>query len=656
MFTIDFTKPFLYKDVIYFNQGNLATNNILRCKLVTGGDETLEGYIATATFKTLSHPEINGTVNIVDAKNCIVDIKFPSNSLEVGVNELEVILTKGEGIDKVVTPSPVIKYEVWQCITTGNGIQGDNKYPVLIDLISKVNNTIRIANNASATADVSLKQAARMIEEVDNTLIKANNTINATNNAKDEALNAADEAKKAIAAGTQDLEVKNARGKYESLNDRLNALDKDLLKSKEISIIPVTTESNFVTVEETSNGYFEDVKLEGRTLNNILPNNKLRASNGTNFIINKPWNEFSNIKPNTKYCIKIFDPFGVVDSFWAHTLSVEIATMGTEGVITTKSDLSTATSYFHVYPNTKDPNAFTQEQVDKIQIVMIEGEKQEINSYFEGVKSVGDGVDEIVVTSMNKITKRVGKFINTVNFTISDDPTSVSFYIENIVAGQEYKIEFGNNDRFVLATYNSLESGSRPIENTNVRVNSFIPKENAKYMIVHLSSTQSDSVYCKIYSKLDKKKVLYYDIETQTWKKPILREWDSIEKHGDDKYYYHERSGERSYQIGDESNSNVITDKANTVYKLNKEKVYECNPIDLISFEGETNYLIESGAISPKSTFKCVGFIGNIISVLKEKVSYLEDKLYKTNLANFTVALNALDTKLKLEQLTKTPR
>ena len=44
--------------------------------------------------------------------------------------------------------------------------------------------------------------------------------------------------------------------------------------------------------------------------------------------------------------------------------------------------------------------------------------------------------------------------------------------------------------------------------------------------------------------KEDKKALLYLDDETNTWKKPVLREWDSIEKHSDGKYYYHIRSGE----------------------------------------------------------------------------------------------------------------
>ena len=220
MFTIDFTKPWLYKDIVYFNQGNLSSNNILRCKIVTGGDATLEDYIGEVTFVTLSHREINGVCDIVDAKNCIIDIHFPSNALEIGENNLEIILTKNSKSGEVVAQSPTIKYEVWRGITTGNGIQSDNNYPILIDLIGKVNNAVRVANNASAIATVSLKQTSKMLEDVDNALTEANNTIEATNNAKDEAIKATEDTEKAIAAGTQDLEVKNARGGYTTLGEK----------------------------------------------------------------------------------------------------------------------------------------------------------------------------------------------------------------------------------------------------------------------------------------------------------------------------------------------------------------------------------------------------------------------------------------------------
>ena len=35
----------------------------------------------------------------------------------------------------------------------------------------------------------------------------------------------------------------------------------------------------------------------------------------------------------------------------------------------------------------------------------------------------------------------------------------------------------------------------------------------------------------------DKKQILYFNPNTQAWEKPVLREWDSIEKHSDGKYY-----------------------------------------------------------------------------------------------------------------------
>ena len=54
--------------------------------------------------------------------------------------------------------------------------------------------------------------------------------------------------------------------------EQINNLNKELdrvKKLEESTVSTVTTESNFTTVEATSNGYFEDVKLEGKTLVNL---------------------------------------------------------------------------------------------------------------------------------------------------------------------------------------------------------------------------------------------------------------------------------------------------------------------------------------------------------------------------------------------------
>ena len=83
-----------------------------------------------------------------------------------------------------------------------------------------------------------------------------------------------------------------------------------------------------------------------------------------------------------------------------------------------------------------------------------------------------------------------------------------------------------------------------------------------------VSSVNSDN------TKADKKRLLYYNEETQSWEKPILRQWDSIEKHADGKYYYHVRSIEEEYTEGDETVTDYITDMTKTVKKNSSEKVY----------------------------------------------------------------------------------
>ena len=377
MFAIDFTKPWLYKDVIYFNQGNLATNNILRCKLITGGDTTLEGYIATVTFKTLSHTEINASVNIVDDANCIVDIKFPSNSLEVGVNELEVLLNKGEGSDKVVVQSPKIKYEVWQGLTTGNGIQGDSNYPILIDLIADVNNATAIANNAIDKANTSLNRANKMISDTNNVIAKANEVIVNANNAKDKALKAVSEVEKAIAAGTQDLEVKAAREDAEGVTHDTLALRLksdfkigskslkqevlDLAGLKESQDMSYETNKGYLVCKETKAGTMKDLNIKGKSLINLtLGTGKVNIEGNPNGWASHNF-KHEALEIGKEYVMKIFNVTNVKQNMYVgriHYTDGSVSTLlsdtelikgVTEKVFTVKGEISyiqCATKFF----------------------------------------------------------------------------------------------------------------------------------------------------------------------------------------------------------------------------------------------------------------------------------------------------------------------
>lgn len=338
----------------------------------------------------------------------------------------------------------------------------------------------------------------------------------------------------------QDAEVIDARVDFkgvafDSLKERIDYTDK-LLRDSTVSI--VTTENDFTTVEATSNGYFEDVKLEGKTLVNLATQ---PTNNGA---INHQYATIStvtNIKPSTEYTY-------IIRNNGSETLKLYLNTNG--GFDWFDLDVeanSTVIGKARTLPTIDGDIWLSLKKAETIeqnlQVVLLEGDHtQNPPSYFEGLKSVGDGVDEIVIESVN-----------------SDE------------------------------------------------------------------------------AQLDKKQLLYYNEEAQTWEKPILREWDSIEKHADGKYYYHIRSVEEDYTEGDESVSDYITDMTTTVKPLSQEKVYECTNIDLITYANETNYIVESGAIAPKTTLKVHNNISNVVSLLQKKVSLLE-----SNVTSYMITQNRL--------------
>lgn len=622
MFAIDFTKPWLYKDVIYFNQGNLATNNILRCKLITGGDITLEGYIASVTFKTLSHAEINTSADIADKANCVIDIKFPSNSLEVGVNELEVLLNKGDGNDKVVVQSPKIKYEVWQGLTTGNGVQGDNNYPILIDLMSEVRNTVRIANNASAAADASLKQTARMIEEVDNTLIKVNNTIEATNNAKDEALEAVEDVNRAIAAGTQDLEVKAAREDAEGVTHDTLALRLksdlkigskslkqevlDLAGLKESQDMSYETNKGYLVCKETKNGTIKDLVIKGTTVKCLRRNENGTPTTLNNSTKSKLYVLPETVKANTNVYIKIniTSKTGLPSGLRVSLRNVEDGSYsycdGTKGVynqsfiISHNRDIDAIGFYISSADIQSNPNA--QLIYRDWQITL-----SYTNDYIEGIASVGTGTDKIEVLASNdnlaynlanvKSTDGVTPSVDSISFDAIKLGVEKTYTIQSSASGTLYyggtycaEIKANEEKTFILP------SPTRPNDKKPLT----IYKSNGDLTITdetYVKLSLGDKVSNNVINKQDKKPLLFKDTDG-TWK-PIeeLRGLDTVcdtvELHNNGKYYYHIRVGK------------IILNGSEDLFKYNSEdNGFFSVAIDVQDLKNELN----SGCISNKFT------------------------------------------------------
>jgi hypothetical protein len=534
-----------------------------------------------------------------------------------------------------------------------------------------------------------------------------------------------------------------------SLNNELNRVK----KLEESTVSTVTTESDFTTVEATSNGYFEDVKLEGKTLVNIasvcgFSKVIFDVTTTSGVCMLQGSQDNLSIKPNTKYTfiynvintpqdrVIAVQKYGAVANLWAfpsHTLQKGLNVF----CFTSASNVTTNKSWTSL-------GLDAGESIGKFEcsIIILEGDHtQNPPSYFEGLKSVGqsattseDGADEIVVSSVkgdgNLFDESLlSKYITPTDaneYTLDYTTMYNDNFIYPVNGDGQYTFSYtcketvGNkNPRFIF----NYDDGS--FENINSPSNGFTRysrTSNANKKLVGIKVAfssvggnwiiQKDSIMFnkgttpKPYTphQSDKKRLLYYNEETQTWEKPILRQWDSIEKHADGKYYYHQRSaevvlnGSENYVVQSDfvkqettigfslgrisdgtskaglaiglsdrfsvktqnylhnvdkegftqgynrlyfriNKSKLSTQdvqgfkqwlQANpttVVYQLAEEKIYECTNIDLITYANETNYIVECGAIAPKSTLKVHNNISNVVSLLQKKVSLLESNV-----------------------------
>ena len=540
--------------------------------------------------------------------------------------------------------------------------------------------------------------------------------------------------------------------------DRVNKLE-------ESTVSTVETVSNFTTVRETSSGYFEDIKLEGKSLVNLnqyIENNLVLTIPETKFYNQLSVCDLSKIKLNTTYTL-LFDiemiennstwelgkntlmSFGQGDTkhnIMAHPVKMSLSNNGAKGggyscnvyqhnaiTFNIQELNSMGNNYLAIRPVVcKQLGTGESIKYKMSNIILLEGDyTNNPPSYFEGIKSVGEDIEEISIKSINENLFDEDSLkpyiINSDEDTITVDyksmykkyiypiktktPVTFSYTTKETTGGKQPRFEFNYSDNTyddINPTISNEFTKYTKTSNVNKQVESMkvvYGSGNGNWLIKKNSIMLNRGTISKdfIQHKSDKKRLLYYNDETQTWEKPILREWDTIEKHSDGKYYYHKRSGEvvlNGSEDWEKMTPNYIEDnntyfcsrvldnlnvvqgqcindtfnivevwsknleglylystsvykvrininksklstqdvaglkswlKANpttVVYQLAQEEVYECTNIDLMTYSGETNYIINSGAISPKSLLKVHNNISNVVKILQEKVSLLE--------------------------------
>ena len=199
--------------------------------------------------------------------------------------------------------------------------------------------------------------------------------------------------------------------------EQIDNLGKELdrVKKLEESVAStVTTESDFTTVEATSNGYFEDVKLEGKTLvnlcgdcmgkstdkidfkDNIVTFNKL---DGAHVIAYDP----SLLKPNTTYTL-IMLGINVQTKIACDLYPDNFPELGYVNAdrpicvckFTTPDDIS-GLNRIRYYTS----NGVTVSSTLYSPIILEGDHTQNPPEFFEGIKSVGQDVDDIIIATTN---------------------------------------------------------------------------------------------------------------------------------------------------------------------------------------------------------------------------------------------------------------
>ena len=540
--------------------------------------------------------------------------------------------------------------------------------------------------------------------------------------------------------------------------EQIGNLSKELdrvKKLEESTVSTVETESDFTTVEATSGGYFEDVKLEGKTLVNLLNKNSTNElSNSNNGGI--MYGVCTQIKPNTEYTIayyvKASNTFTIPNNASARQGMVRIDCVLDDlsfasNIYGLTGDLSTSYRYelakfttpsnsnikrlqLQLRNNYTDATfGISSNTLTVKDVIILEGDHtQNPPSYFEGLMSVGQDVEEVSIESVNEnlfdsslykgiLTTGTGEEGVGTRYAISDYficPYD-SIYFSGDYVNQRVILHYDKNKNYLGFTLvNSDSYYNQPINSYYARIRLDINGTEIFDIDANFKINVSKNNIEYQPHQSNKKPLLYYNNDTQTWEKPILRQWDSIEKHSDGKYYYHKRSGEvvlngsegwipqtslegffrcaTTYFIPTalKRESNAICDRFKTdtslnadskpyecvlnttdkayhfvisssklstqdvqgfkqwlqanpttvVYQLAEEKVYECANIDLITYANETNYVVNSGVITPKSTLKVMCNINNVVRELQQKVSNLENYIQHVMTDALNNALN----------------
>ena len=367
--------------------------------------------------------------------------------------------------------------------------------------------------------------------------------------------------------------VQSLNNKTDILSDRIEAIE----GLKDSQNMKYETDKGYLVCKETKNGVIDDLKIEGKTLVNLYEN-KDKLFNANYIYSAIEGLDLSLLKTNTVYTLVVLGSDRVTQTSICNSSATQYFYIKKNGKITTFTTPSSFDSFtesirVYAYPNSSNP--FIEGDEQKIKFIILEGDHtQNPPSYFEGLMSVGQDVDKIEVLSSNgnllngismakNIQQIASGILDTENKTIKFDCSSIQ--------GKEIKtIKYDKGSyTFIFKGYNT--GGTHSFSNLKIMYTDGTSNElpnfdsqgfskivsDANKTISHIEGNWAsigtllyyDECYIIKGNRLDyeiqqdKKQILFYNSNGELEPIQELHEWDSIEKHSDNKWYYHKRSG-----------------------------------------------------------------------------------------------------------------
>lgn len=428
------------------------------------------------------------------------------------------------------------------------------------------------------------------IIEVDKKVIEVNVAKDTVIADTEEAINTMKEdVANAIAVGTNDLEVKEARkdlkGKtHESLKLRIESDFEGLKESQDMAYV---TDKCYLVCKETKNGTVKDLKVSGKSLINkatidiALGHTNTNTGEALSNIKKGFTSNYRSAKPSTEYVAKFKNVVSnkariIIMLFNDDRRLTEVKTWSTdinEMKFTTTQETNRIVMSV-VCDDAEVSSQTLQEAKELYQPLLLESSEVDLcNGYFEGIASVGNGVDKIEVSSMNNGNilnselVKAGVNGDTGKLSISSSGSgtvtqqeiipvvpNMKLYYKSIGertfrgGGNTFLYKYGINNEYLgrdtCVTFNPIDIPSNcygvRVAFTDFELSKDYPAD--KYGVVF--SQFENFVDTPV--KQDKKPVLFKDVDGN-WK-PIAElrgldtVCDTIELHNDGKYYHHIRT------------------------------------------------------------------------------------------------------------------